>query len=128
MPMTDWCELKMLQALVSNAPQMYLALFTSTPSSGGTGGTEVAGTGYARQLIPFGTPATDGNGDTYMANATPFSFPRAESDWGQIAAWGVFDAAEDGHLLWFQPFETPRAVLSGQAVAVREGNLILAVE
>ena len=128
MAMTDWCELKMLQALVEDAPQMYLALFISAPSSGGTGGTEVAGAGYARQLIPFGTPATDENGYTSMANTSPFSFPRAESDWGQITAWGVFDALEDGHLLWFQSFETPQAVLSGQAVAVREGTLALAVE
>jgi hypothetical protein len=128
MAMTDWCELKMLQALVEEAPEMYLALFTAAPSAGGTGGTEVSGAGYVRQLIPFGDPATDEDGNTFMANASPFTFPRAESDWGQIAAWGVFDAETDGHLLWFQEFEIPQAVLSGQAVAVREGNVTLAVE
>ena len=128
MPITDWCELKMLQELVAAVPQMYMGLFTEAPSAGGDGGTEVSGTGYARQLIPFGDPATDEGGRTSMANSEPFAFPRAETSWGTVAAWGVWDAQTGGHLLWFQEFISPQAVLDGCAVAVQESGISLALE
>ena len=41
MSMTDWCELKMLQALAEAVPDMYLALFTASPAEDGTGGARV---------------------------------------------------------------------------------------
>ncbi len=128
MSMTDWCELRMLQLLVTDIPSMYLALFTTAPAEDGTGGVEVSGSGYARQVIPFGTPATDEDGGTAMANSSPFSFPRADADWGTISAWGVFDAETDGNLLWFQEFDDPQSVLSGSVVAVAEGGLTLSAE
>ena len=128
MSMTDWCELKMLQALVSEAPQMYLALFTGGPADDGTGGTEVSGAGYVRPLIPFGAPAADGDGSTRMSNVSAFNFPTAGEDWGTVSAWGVFDAQTDGHLLWFQEFDVPQSVPSGSVVAVREGDVSVSAE
>lgn len=127
MPMTDWCELQMLQALADMAP-LYLGLFTVAPGAGGDGGTEVSGAGYARQAIPFGTPATDDGGVTSMTNADDFVFPRAESSWGEVSAWGVFDAGTGGHLLFWQTFGTPQAVQSGNVVAVQEACVMISVE
>ena len=128
MSMTDWCELKMLQALAEAVPDMYLALFTASPAEDGTGGAEVSGDGYARPRIPFGAPATDAGGGTCMANLQPFNFPTAQSAWGTVSAWGVFDVETGGHLLWVQDFDTPRAVPAGSVVAVREGDVYVSAE
>lgn len=127
MPMTDWCELKMLQALADMAP-LYLGLFTVAPGAGGDGGTEVSGAGYVRQAIPFGDPATDDGGVTSMTNEEEFVFPRAEGSWGEVSAWGVYDAETDGHLLFWQAFGTPQAVQSGSIIAVQLAGVTLSVE
>ena len=127
MPITDWCELKMLQALAELAPSMYLGLFTAAPENGGDG-TEVSGSGYARTAISFGDPSTDAGGVTSMTNSGTFVFPRAESSWGEVAAWGVFDAQTGGHLLFWQAFDTPQAVQAGYVIAVQESSVTLAVE
>lgn len=128
MSMTDWCELRLLQLLVADVPSMYLALFTAAPAEDGTGGTEVSGAGYARQLIPFGTPATDESGNTGMASTETFAFEIATESWGTVSAWGVYDASEGGHLLWVQSFDAPQNVPAGSVVAVSAGSLTVSVE
>jgi len=51
---------------------VYVGLFTATPSDTG-GGTEVAGSGYARQVIAFSAPSPAGT----MVNSAIIDFPAA---------------------------------------------------
>src|SRR6185503_14481542 len=71
------------------------------PSDSG-GGTEVSGNGYARKQ----TAGTDWNGaagssPSSTSNAASIAFPAATGNWGTILAFGAFDAATLGDLLWW---------------------------
>jgi hypothetical protein len=70
----------------------YLALFTAAPSDAG-GGTEVDGSGYARQAVTFGAASSG-----VSANTAPVSFGPAGASWGSIVAVGLFDAVSGGYL------------------------------
>lgn len=86
-----------LRNVATAAPAtVYLGLFTAAPGETG-GGTEVSGGGYARQAVPFAAP--DANGQ--VANSAQVTFPVATANWGTVAAFGIFDAAAAGNLLFY---------------------------
>lgn len=85
--------------------RLYLGLYRSDPgnnvtsvaaaSSGSTG--EFLGGAYNRQEIigpstnVFGTPTTDSNGVTSIANTSAIAFPEATSNWtGSATHWGIY--------------------------------------
>jgi hypothetical protein len=72
---------------------VYLALYTVTPSDAG-GGTEVTGSGYARQLTAF--DASSGGATT---NTVAESFTASGGAFGTVVAVGIFDALTGGNLL-----------------------------
>ena len=72
---------------------VYLALFTVAPTDAG-GGTEVSGSGYARQAITFGAAAAGA-----MANTAAVSFTAAGGNFGAVVAVGIFDALSAGNML-----------------------------
>jgi hypothetical protein len=72
---------------------VYLALYTVTPSDAG-GGTEVTGSGYARQVTVF---AASSGGAT--SNTAAESFTASGGSFGTVVAVGIFDAASGGNLL-----------------------------
>lgn len=90
----------------------YLALFTvapgRNPSSGElTTGTEVSGGGYARVNLK-GTPLSGGHyfntiagwstDHMVIANSVAIQFPMATASWGNVVAFGIYDAATSGNL------------------------------
>jgi len=79
-------------ALTSPAA-VYLALFTVAPTDAG-GGTEVTGSGYARQAITFGAPSGGA-----IANTGAVSFTASGGNFGSVVAVGIFDAATAGNML-----------------------------
>lgn len=82
---------------------VYAALFTDAPVDAGSGGTEltIGVDGYARVAITNnGTnfPALSGG---LKQNGTAITFPQATASWGTIVAWGLYDAATSGNLLYW---------------------------
>ena len=105
--------------------QLYFGLFTVAPSDSG-GGTELTiGVGnYSRPAFACtlanwagtqsagSTSASSGTGGS-TSNNNAITFPTPSADWGVIVAFGVFDAASGGHLLWWDNLSVNRTVLNG---------------
>lgn len=91
---------------------LYIAAYTAAPTKAG-GGTEVAGNGYIRVTIPYGA-ASDG----LMENSAIVAFAAASGgNWGDIVAYGVFDAISGGNFLGF-------ATLDNSPVTINDGDIL----
>lgn len=103
-------------AYPSKPSTLYFALFTVAPTAAG-GGTEVTDGSYARAAVAatsakFTMIATPGASN--LLNTAIIQWPRATADWGTVAAWGIYDAATSGNLLFFDDLAAPLAVINGQ--------------
>lgn len=95
---SDYLENAVLDYVFRNtgAPtstNVYLALFTVAPTDAG-GGTEVSGSGYARQTITFGAAAGGA-----IANTGAVSFTASGGNFGSVVAVGIFDASTVGNMI-----------------------------
>ena len=108
--------------LIKNDGPYYLALFTVAPTETG-GGTEVSGGAYARQSVTFGTPA-----DGTMKNSAAIEFPTATANWGTAKAWGLFDAASAGNLVWYGDVDNPKELQAGDIYRMSVGSLVLSMD
>lgn len=100
---------------------LYIGLYTAAPSDTG-GGTEVSGTGYARQSAGFTT-----SGAT-TSNTSAVEFPTAGSNWGTITYVGVFDASTSGNLLAYGALTTSKLVESGDVFRIPAGDLDITLD
>jgi hypothetical protein len=121
MSLTNTGENTML-TLFKESKTHYLALFTVAPSESG-GGTEVTGGAYARQAVTFGAPASGS-----MSNSAVIEFPTATANWGTAKAWGLFDAATSGNLIWYGNIDTPKELLAGDIYRINAGSLTLTMD
>jgi hypothetical protein len=78
---------------------LYVALFTVMPGADGTGGTECAGTGYARAAVAQSTTNWPAASAGSKSNGAAISWGNADADWGAIIGWGIYDALTGGNLL-----------------------------
>lgn len=109
---TDYLENKLLDHAFAGTAYtppatVYLALFLSTPTDSGTG-TEVTGSGYARQALTL-TAAAAGAKSIVVA----FDFPTALAAWGTVVAVAVYDASSGGNMLAYQLLDTPQVIAIG---------------
>lgn len=124
MPKSYYADNTTLNLFLRNTPfsppiLTYLALFTVSPTPAG-GGTEVAGNGYARQVVTFGTP---NNGS--CSNVATVAFPvDVIADWGTITSYGAFDAITGGNLLYFNNLSSSRYVAVNDQIVFPAGQLI----
>jgi len=99
---------------------IYVALFTVTPSDTG-GGTEVTGGSYAR----VSTAAADWNAATsagLIDNLNAITFTTATGTWGTVVAVGLFDASSGGNLLGWKD-GLSQSVTSGITAEFAVGEL-----
>ena len=104
----------------------YAALFSVTPSDS-SGGTELAGSGYARIALTnnatnFPASSVVSNVATKVTGTTITWGPASGSNWAQAVAVGFFDAASSGHLGWWGPLGTPVTVNVGQSLQILAGS------
>ena len=118
---SDYFENAVLNTLrnVSLAvPNVYVALFTTLPGEDATGGVEVSGGSYARQVGTFDAPAAGS-----MASAADVVFPQATANWATIVGFGLYDAATNGNLLYFNNLTTSKQIDSGDQFRFPAGNV-----
>lgn len=96
---------------------VYLALFTSDPTDAGSG-TEVSGSGYARQACAFGAAS----GGT-ASNTAEETFTASGGNFGTITHVGIFDAATSGNLLLHGALATSRTVNDGESLVFAIGSI-----
>ena len=108
---------------VTRPTNWYVALYTAAPNDAG-GGTELSGSGYARQSIAF--DAATGTGGT-TDNSADVVFTAAGGDWGTITHIGIHDAATSGNLLWHGAMSTSKTVTDGDSLQFSAGNVDLTI-
>lgn len=140
--LSDYLENKILDHILRGTPytapaNVYVGLLTAAPSDAG-GGTEVAGSNYARVQITSGTSAwnnTQGNTtgasagtDGTIENAAAVTFPTPSASWGTVTHFGVFDAATGGNLLFYAALTASKVINSGDSVSFPIGALSLQID
>jgi hypothetical protein len=128
------------QAAIFAEPTAYVALFTTAPTDDtGTSAVEASGGSYAR----VSTAAADWNAastttdPTTISNANAITFATATAAWGTVVAWGLYDAATAGNLLYWdwlgnypwQPvtisLASPAVFTVGQAAYTASASVVL---
>lgn len=97
----------------------YLALFSSDPGEA-AGGAELAGSGYARQAVDFGT---DG-----LANVGAVTFTAAGGNWLEATHAVITDHVSAGNRLWSGPLAAPKQIDDGDSIVFAIGDIDLALE
>jgi hypothetical protein len=121
---TDYLEDALLKHVFTNTAYtspsaVYLGLFTVAPTDTG-GGTELSGSGYARQAITFAVSGTD---PTLATNSSAIEFPTATGSWGTLVAVAVFDALTTGNMLAWADLASSRTVGSGDIFRIPANDL-----
>jgi len=114
----DWL---MTTAAAARPTSWFAAVFTDAPSDTG-GGTEVSGSGYARQAVTFGA-ATSPAGTTQ--NSGVVSFTASGGDWGVVTHFAIFDAVSGGNMLWHGPMVAPRTIQNADTLSFSAGAIAL---
>ena len=99
----------------------YLGLFTAAPGEAG-GGTELSGSGYARQSITF---TVSGNN---ASNNAAIEFPTASGSWGTITHVAVFDASTSGNMIAYASLTASKTIDTGDVLRVPAGDLDITLD
>ena len=124
---SDFLELEILDHVLGNAAYtapgtVHIALFTATPSDSG-GGTEVSGGAYARAAVTNNATNFPAAAAGAKSNGTEIAFDQATANWGTVVAFGIFDAATAGNLLYWGPITPNKAVNNGDTAKFAIGDL-----
>ena len=120
--MSDYLENEILDHICSVGAytmpsNVYVGLSTGSFGDDNSG-TELSGSGYARQAATFAA-ASSGSAAT---NAT-VNFPTATGSWGAVSHWGLFDASSSGNLLIHGAFAASKTIASGDVMRINSGYL-----
>jgi len=117
---------------------LYVGLFTTGPSDTG-GGTEVSGGDYARASVAASlanfagtqgagtTSASSGDTGTTSNNAS-ITFVTPGATWGTVSAFGVFDAATGGNLLFYGTLSISKTINQGDTVTFPAASLSVQID
>ena len=100
---------------------LYLGLYTATPSDTG-GGTELSGSGYARQAMAMSV-----TGNT-ASNSAAEEFATATGSWGTVTHVGVFDASTSGNLLAYGALSASKTIATGDVFRIPAGDLDITLD
>ena len=107
---------------------VYIGLYSTAPTGGGTGGTEFDGTtepGYARLAVTNNTTNFPAASSGAKATGATFTFAAnsGASNWANAVAFGIFDASTAGNLLGYGTC-TPLACTPGSSLAIPSGSTV----
>ena len=120
--MSDYLENEILDHILGTgaytAPTtVYVGLSTATLADDASG-TELSGSGYARQSATFNAAAS-GTAD----NSAAIEFPAATASWGTVSHFGIYDAASSGNLLIHGAFTAAKLIDTGDILKISAGDL-----
>jgi hypothetical protein len=98
----------------------FVGLFTAAPSDTG-GGTEVSGSGYAREAT--GTITVSGTATTATNSAAIEFDPASGGNWGTITHAAIFDASTGGNMIAWAQLTTSRTINDGDVFRIPAGSL-----
>lgn len=131
MPFTAYFSNKALGLLFGGTafplPNVYVGLSTTVPNNDGSNFTEVTGVGYSRVLIDNDNPASWSNppSGSQTANKAAVTFPQAGGSWGNVVAFGLFDAPNAGNLLAHAPLAQPKVIGTGDVPSFAVDTLVI---
>ena len=119
---SDYLENKLLDHVLTNTAYtspttVYVGLYTVAPTDAG-GGTEVTGNNYARESVSFASAVA---GET--SNDAEVEFGTPSATWGEVVAFGVFDADTAGNLLYWGDLTNAKTINSGDVVKMLVAEL-----
>ena len=120
--MSDYLENEILDHILGTGAYtmpttVYVGLSTGSFNDDNSG-TELSGSGYARQSIAFNA-ASNGTAD----NSGAVDFPAATGSWGTVSHFGLFDASTSGNLLIHGALTASKAVATGDILRIAAGDM-----
>jgi len=120
--MSDYLENEILDHILGTGAYtmpstVYVGLSTGSFNDDNSG-TELSGSGYARQSIAFNA-ASSGTAD----NSGAVDFPAATGSWGTVSHFGLFDASTGGNLLIHGALTANKVVDTGDILRVAAGDM-----
>ena len=120
--MSDYLENEILDHILgtgayTSPTTVYVGLSTASFNDDNSG-TELSGSGYARQTIAFNAAAS-GTAD----NSGSVDFPAATGSWGTVSHFGIFDARTGGNLLIHGALTASKAVATGDILRIATGDM-----
>ena len=132
MSFSDYLEDKLLNHVFAGASYtapttIYVGLHT-TANTDAAAGTELSGSGYARQTVACRVTGTN---PTEADNDSGIEFPVATASWGTVTHAAVYDALTGGNMLAYaeltdpSDFTTalPKTIENGDVFRISAGNL-----
>lgn len=122
--MSDYLESAILNHVLRNtsftSPSVvYIGLSTASMNDDASG-TELSGSGYARQTIAFNAPSSGA-----CTNSADVDFPVATGTWGAITHYSIWDAASSGNMLAHGALTTSKTVTSGDILRIGSGQVTI---
>jgi len=120
--MSDYLENEILDHILGTGAYtmpttVYVGLSTGSFNDDNSG-TELSGSGYARQSIAFNA-ASSGTAD----NSGAVDFPAATGSWGTVSHFGLFDASTSGNLLIHGALTASKTVATGDILRIAAGDM-----
>ena len=120
--MSDYLENEILDHILGTGAYtmpttVYVGLSTGSFNDDNSG-TELSGSGYARQSIAFNA-ASNGTAD----NSGSVDFPAATGSWGTVSHFGLFDASTGGNLLIHGALTASKVVDTGDILRIAAGDM-----
>ena len=130
---SDFLENKINDHVLGNtaytAPAtVYVALFTdsNTPTQRDANTvTEATGGSYARVAVTNNTTNWPASSAGAKSNGTTITFPTSTGSWGTVNAFGIYDAATVGNLLYHGDLVTPQTVSTGNVLSFAPSTLTI---
>ena len=98
---------------------VYLGLSTASMNDDNSG-TELSGSGYAREAITFAAAAS-----ASISNNASVEFNSATGSWGTVSHWAIYDASTGGNQLFHGSFATGKTIATGDILKVASGALTI---
>lgn len=115
------------RASYTNSPDAasHIALFNGDPQDGGT---ELSGSGYARQAVTFAAPVNAPEGGRMVANSNELEYGPATANWAQASHWAAYTASSGGTLRASGELTSPRTLLEGDEARFAAGEIRVKLE
>jgi hypothetical protein len=107
---------------------VYVGLHTGAPGDDGASN-EIStnSTGYSRTAVPTGSGWNQPSANE-ASNAGEVAFGPADTDWGDVSHFTVWDSQTGGNCLWTADLGTTRTILTDDEARFAAGELTFTVD